>query len=110
VSRALPVLTGFAVIAVLLGLWQAAVALGFVSPLVAPAPSDIAVSFPQLITDEGLIQRFLQTFAEALVSAGLAVVVGTAIGWWLHAKRWAGLAFSIRCSWCSSAGISARSS
>jgi NitT/TauT family transport system permease protein len=99
VNRALPVLTGLATIAVLLGLWQLAVALGFVSPLVAPAPSDIAASFPQLVTDEGLIQRFLQTFAEALISAGLAVIVGTAIGWWLYAKRWAGLAFE---SWVSS--------
>ncbi|HEY1504230.1 MAG TPA: ABC transporter permease subunit [Stellaceae bacterium] len=98
-SRALPVLTGLAAIAVLLAVWQGLVMLGFGNPLVAPAPSDIAASFPQLITDEGLIQRFLQTFAEALVSAALAVVVGTAIGWWLHAKRWAGLAFE---SWVGS--------
>jgi len=93
VSRALQVLTGLAAVAVLLAIWQGLVMLGFVSPLVAPAPSDIAASFPTLIMDEDLIQRFLQTFAEALVSAGLAVIVGTAIGWWLHAKRWAGAAF-----------------
>ena len=91
--KTLPQLTGLAAIATLLVIWQAAVALGFVNPLVAPAPSDIAASFPQLIADEDLIQRFLQTFAEALISAALAVIVGTAIGWWLHAKRWAGLAF-----------------
>jgi NitT/TauT family transport system permease protein len=94
-----PQLTGLAAIAVLLAIWQAAVMLGFVNPLVAPAPSDIAASFPTLITDEDLIQRFLRTFAEALISAGLAVIVGTAIGWWLHAKRWAGLAFE---SWVAS--------
>jgi NitT/TauT family transport system permease protein len=99
IKKFLPVLAGLLTIAVLLAFWQIAVVFGFVSPLVAPAPSDIAASFPQLITDEGLIQRFLQTFAEALVSAGLAVIVGTAIGWWLHAKRWAGLAFE---SWVSS--------
>ena len=97
--KIVPQLTGLAAIAVLLAIWQAAVVLGFVNPLVAPAPSDIASSFPTLITDEDLIQRFLQTFAEALVSAGLAVIVGTAIGWWLHAKRWAGLAFE---SWVAS--------
>ena len=98
-ERALPALTGLAAIAVLLAIWQALAMLGFFSPLVAPAPSDIAASFPTLVTDEGLLQRFLQTFAEALVSAGLAVIVGTALGWWLHAKRWAGLAFE---SWVAS--------
>jgi ABC-type nitrate/sulfonate/bicarbonate transport system permease component len=97
--RWLPAFTGLATIAILLAIWQTAVVFGFVSPLVAPAPSDIAASFPQLIVDEGLLQRFLQTFVEALISAGLAVIVGTAIGWWLHAKRWAGLAFE---SWASS--------
>jgi NitT/TauT family transport system permease protein len=98
-GKIVPHLIGLAAIAVLLAIWQAAVALGLVNPLVAPAPSDIAASFPQLIADEGLIQRFLQTFAEALISAVLAVVVGTAIGWWLHAKRAAGLAFE---SWVAS--------
>ena len=97
--KIVPQFTGLAAIAVLLAIWQAAVAFGLVNPLVAPAPSDIAASFPQLITDEDLIQRFLQTFAEALISAALAVIVGTAIGWWLHAKRWAGLAFE---SWVAS--------
>lgn len=95
----LPALVGVTTLAVLLVIWQGLVMLGFVSPLVAPAPSDIAASFPALITDEGLIQRFLQTFAEALVSAALAVIVGTAIGWWLYAKRWAGRAFE---SWVAS--------
>ena len=97
--KKLPALTGLATLALLLAVWQGAEMLGLLNPLVAPAPSDIAASFPRLITDEGLIQRFLQTFAEALVSAGLAVIVGTAIGWWLHAKRWAGLAFE---SWVAS--------
>ena len=94
-----PQLTGLATIVVLLAIWQGLVMVGSVNPLVAPAPTDIAASFPTLITDEGLIQRFLQTFAEALVSAASAVIVGTAIGWWLHAKRWAGLAFE---SWVAS--------
>src|ERR1700750_500812 len=98
-ARAIPALTGLATLAVLLAIWHALVMLRFVNPVVAPAPSDIAASFVPLITDEGLFERFLQTFAEALISAGLAVVVGTAIGWWLHAKRWAGLAFE---SWVAS--------
>src|SRR5262249_13682770 len=98
-SKLAPQLTGLAIIAALLVFWEAAVAFGFVSPLVGPAPSAIAPSFPSLVTDEDLFQRFLQTFAEALASAGLAVIVGTAIGWWLHVKRWAGLAYE---SWVAS--------
>lgn len=98
-GRSTAVLTGLATLAALLAIWQAAAALGFANPLVAPAPSDIAASFPQLVADEGLIQRFIQTFTEALISAAIAVIVGTAIGWWLHAKGWAGLAFE---SWVAS--------
>jgi NitT/TauT family transport system permease protein len=94
-----PALIGIATLGVLLGLWQAVAALGLVSPLVAPAPSDIVIGFQSLIEDEGLIPRFFQTFAEALAAAGSAVIVGTAIGWWLHARRWAGLAYE---SWVAS--------
>ncbi|HEV8016388.1 MAG TPA: ABC transporter permease subunit [Stellaceae bacterium] len=99
ILRITPALAGLGVLALLLALWQAVAALGLVSPLVAPPPSAIAMSFPSLIADEGLFQRFLQTFTEALISAGLAVLVGTPLGWWLHAKRWAGLAYE---SWVAS--------
>src|SRR6185437_11246483 len=78
--RALPPLAGFAALLVLLAFWQAAVALGWVSELIAPAPATIGA-------------RFLQTFAEAFAAAGLAVLVGTSLGWWLHAKPWAGRAY-----------------
>jgi ABC-type nitrate/sulfonate/bicarbonate transport system permease component len=99
IHRYAPALVGFVTLAALLGLWQAAVALGLVSPLVAPAPSDIALGFQSLVEDEGLVSRFFQTFAEALAAAGSAVIVGMAIGWWLHARRWAGLAYE---SWVAS--------
>lgn len=91
--REVPVLAGLALVAVLLALWQAAVVFGYVSHLVAPAPSTILASFPALITEEELLQRFLQTFAEALIAASLAVLVGLPLGWWLHAQRWAGRAY-----------------
>ena len=92
-APAAPFAAGVALILVLLALWQAVVAAGLISPLIAPAPLTIIASFPTLITDEGLLQRFLQTFIEALIAAGLAVLIGTPFGWWLHAQRWAGRAY-----------------
>jgi NitT/TauT family transport system permease protein len=92
-SRYAPTLAGLALILALLALWQAAVVLGFVSKLVAPAPTTIAASFPALIAEEELLQRFAQTFMEASIAASLAVLVGTPLGWWLHSKRWAGRAY-----------------
>ena len=46
-----------------------------------------------LFGDEELAPRFLQTFAEALAAAGLSVVIGVPIGWFLHSKRWAASAY-----------------
>jgi ABC-type nitrate/sulfonate/bicarbonate transport system permease component len=83
----------------LLAIWQVAVDLGFVNKLVAPAPLIILRSFPTLFAEEDLLQRFLQTFMEALIAAGAAVLVGTPFGWWLHSKRWAGRAYE---SWVAS--------
>ncbi len=93
IRRWAPALAGLAAVVVLLALWQAAVAFGLVSNLVAPAPMTVGASFPQLIEDEGLFARFLQTFAEAFAAAGFAVLVGTPFGWWLHSKSWAGRAY-----------------
>jgi len=92
-SRVAPLLVGLIAIFVLLALWQAAVTLGFINKLVAPAPLAILASFPTLIAEEELLQRFLQTFLEAFIAAGLAVAIGTPLGWWLHSKRWAGRAY-----------------
>jgi NitT/TauT family transport system permease protein len=92
-SHYAPALVGLTLILALLALWQAAEMLGLVSNLVAPAPTTIIASFPALITEEGLLQRFVQTFIEAFIAASLAMVVGTPLGWWLHSKRWAGRAY-----------------
>ncbi len=92
-QRAAPLLVGFLAIALAIALWQGAVEWGYVSKFVAPAPSDIARSFPRLFTEEGLTGRFFQTFAETFLAAGFAVAIGVPLGWWLHRKPLAGLAY-----------------
>jgi ABC-type nitrate/sulfonate/bicarbonate transport system permease component len=91
--RAAPVLVGVAAIAVAVALWQGAAEWGFISTFTAPAPSDIARSFPALFTEEGLVRRFFQTFAETFLAAGFAVAIGIPLGWWLHRQPLAGLAY-----------------
>ncbi len=91
--RAAPFLVGLLAIAAVVALWQGAVEWGYVSEFLAPAPSDIARSFPRLFTEEGLVRRFLQTFAETFLAAGFAVAVGIPLGWWLHRRPLAGLAY-----------------
>ena len=100
--RFAPALTGVAGLAVVLGIWQGLVQAGLLSPFAAPPPSDIAASFPSLIADEGLLAAFVQTFAETLAAAGLAVLIGIPLGLWLHRSRLAAGAYE---SWV--AGIAA---
>jgi len=92
-QRAAPVLVGLLAIAAAIALWQGAAEWGYVNKFVAPAPSDIARSFPRLFTEEGLVGRFLQTFAETFLAAGFAVAIGIPLGWWLHRKPLAGMAY-----------------
>lgn len=80
-------------LAVLLGAWQAASMLGWISPDTIPPPLEIARSLPGLVTDEDLVRRFLVTFAEAFAAAALSVLVGVLIGLVLHRSRTAGRAF-----------------
>jgi ABC-type nitrate/sulfonate/bicarbonate transport system permease component len=105
VQRFAPTAAGFGAIIALLLLWQAAADAGWWSKLIAPAPTTIAESFRMLLEDEGLFGRFLQTFAEAFAAAGLAVLVGTPIGWWLHSKIWAGRAYESWVASCAAAPL-----
>jgi NitT/TauT family transport system permease protein len=91
--RLAPTAVGIATIAALLALWQAADAAGLFNKLIAPAPTAIADSFSTLVTDEGLVVRFFQTFGETAAAAFIAVALGVPIGLWLHRSRWAGRAY-----------------
>ena len=75
---------GLIVFAALLGTWEAGSHLGFVSPLVLPAPSEAFEAFADLAKSGDLV-RHLQASLQRLIigfSAGtvLGLMIGTAIG------------------------------
>ena len=92
-ARLIPVATGFGTLILLLALWQGAAMAGYVNTFIAPAPLDIAQSFPDLFTDENVLGALAQSFAETFGAAAIAGAIGVPIGWWLHSRRLAGLAF-----------------
>jgi ABC-type nitrate/sulfonate/bicarbonate transport system permease component len=93
IARALPVLTGLACLFGLLALWQIGADHGLINTFIAPAPLDIAQSFPLLFEEEDLLASFWQSFAETLAATALAAAIGIPIGWWLHHNKLAGFAF-----------------
>jgi ABC-type nitrate/sulfonate/bicarbonate transport system permease component len=93
IRRVMPVLTGLACLLGLLGLWQGLADRGLINTFIAPAPLDIAQSFPLLFEDEDLLASFFQSFGETLAAAAIAAGVGIPLGWWLHHNQLAGVAF-----------------
>ena len=82
------------VLAGLLALWEAASYAGLVNAFIAPPPSAIFASFEMLFVQEGLINAFVRTFAEALAAASIGSVIGISAGYGLHRYKMAGLAYT----------------
>jgi NitT/TauT family transport system permease protein len=78
--------TGAFLVGSILLLLQFLIGAGFINRFLVPPPSAILMSFPNLVTNEGLAQRFAATFAETLAASALAALVGILAGWALY--RW----------------------
>jgi NitT/TauT family transport system permease protein len=83
-----------AIIVGVIGVWQIATSTGLVSTFLLPSPAQIAASFPRLISQEGLLQRFGATAREVLVANLISVSLGGLAGWALSRNRTAWLAFN----------------
>jgi NitT/TauT family transport system permease protein len=59
---------------------------GLINRFLVPPPSAILASFPNLVINEGLAQRFVATFGETFAASALAALVGILAGWGLY--RW----------------------
>lgn len=78
VRHALP---GAVTVALFLAGWQAYCRLGGVSPLILPAPTDIAAAFTILVGEAATWHHFGVTLYETLSGFAIATVVGIALGW-----------------------------
>lgn len=79
-SPYLPVITGLATLAAVLGLLETLLRAGIVNRYVVPLPSEVIMSFGRLFAEEDIARRFLLTFAEASAAGLLAATVGFAGG------------------------------
>jgi ABC-type nitrate/sulfonate/bicarbonate transport system permease component len=76
-----PVVAGLAMLVVLGGVIQAAVAAGLVSPLVIPLPSRVVLAVGKLWTAENLPLAFAITLAEAVAATAIAAAVAIPAGY-----------------------------
>jgi NitT/TauT family transport system permease protein len=53
---------------------------GAINRYIVPLPSQVALSFGRVITEEGVFARFRLTFIEALAAGALIAVVGISVG------------------------------
>jgi sulfonate transport system permease protein len=71
----------------LVGVWQAAFSLGFLTLESFPPPSDIANSLGELVTSGDLVEPLLQTLWVVMVASICALAIGTATGALLGLSR-----------------------
>jgi NitT/TauT family transport system permease protein len=75
---------GFGSLALLLVLVEVLIRIGLINRFIVPLPSEILASFPRVITEEGIPERFLLTASEALAAGLMLTIVGVAGGVLLH--------------------------
>jgi len=63
---------------------EALIRLGFINGYIVPLPSQVAMSFGKVITEEGIAARFRLTFLECLAAGAMITVVGVLIGLLLY--------------------------
>jgi NitT/TauT family transport system permease protein len=69
-------------------LWEAAVQLRLVNPIIVPPLSAISADFVQLLQEPAFPRSLMTTFVEMLVGFAIGVSVGLTIGILGHASRW----------------------
>jgi NitT/TauT family transport system permease protein len=79
-QRLAPPALGFGALFVFIILVEILIRVGAINRYIVPLPSEVALSFGRVITEEGVFARFRLTFVEALAAGALIAIVGISLG------------------------------
>lgn len=79
-GKALPALTGLGTFIGFFVIVELLIQTGALNRFIVPPPSEIIASFPRVIVEEHVLQRFVQTLTECLTAGIMLTVVGVAGG------------------------------
>src|SRR5690606_33472649 len=81
-------LSGYALIAVLIGLWEISSRTGFMDPRYVPPPSIILLHLFQLVWSGELVTQYIATFSRLIGGYLLAVVIAVPFGVLMGYYKW----------------------
>ncbi len=76
----IPTAVGVASLGVVAAVFEALLRLGVLNRYIIPLPSEVALSFERLVSEEDVLARFLLTGSEALAAVAAVAVVGGIVG------------------------------
>jgi NitT/TauT family transport system permease protein len=79
-ANALPALTGLGTLVAFFLIVELLIQTNMLSRFIVPPPSEIIASFPRVIVEEHVLQRFMQTLGECLTAGVMLTIVGVAGG------------------------------
>jgi NitT/TauT family transport system permease protein len=79
-SRAAPPVLGFGTLVIAILAVEVLIRVGVINRFIVPLPSQVALAFERVITEEDLGERFHLTFLEALTAGVMITVVGVSLG------------------------------
>src|SRR5712691_8106903 len=82
--RYFPAALGIGSLLVFVALLELLIRVAIINRFIVPMPSDIIASFPRVVVEEHVLQRFLLTAGEAFSASILVAIVGVAGGVVLH--------------------------
>ena len=79
-QRLVPPALGFGTLFALIVIAEMLIRAGAINRYIVPLPSEVAMSFGRVITEEGVFARFRLTFMESLAAGALIALVGISLG------------------------------
>jgi ABC-type nitrate/sulfonate/bicarbonate transport system permease component len=83
-DRFLPLTLGLGTLVVAIVAVEILIRVGWINGFIVPLPSDVAMSFGKVITQEDIAGRFRLTFFEAFAAGAMITVVGVLLGLLLY--------------------------